>query len=80
MRYKNMLPQIVFYRHISPSFYTVSAEVCVARNMLSQIVFTDIYPLFLIQLCNQFLDMRRKESYADADYFLLPYILLFLYS
>lgn len=27
MSVKNMLPQIVFYRHISPFFYTVSAEV-----------------------------------------------------
>lgn len=29
---KNMLSQIVFYRHISPSCYTVSAEVGVARK------------------------------------------------
>ena len=29
---KNMLSQIVFYRHISPSSYTVSAEVGVARK------------------------------------------------
>lgn len=50
MSVKNMLSQIIFYRHISPSFYTVSAEVCVARNMLSQIVFTDIYPPLFIQL------------------------------
>lgn len=27
MSEKNMLPQIVFYRHISPFFYTVSAKV-----------------------------------------------------
>ncbi len=27
MSVKNMLPQIVFYRHISPFFYTVSAKV-----------------------------------------------------
>ena len=32
MSVKNMLRQIVFYRHISPSFYTVSAEVGVARE------------------------------------------------
>ena len=32
MSVKNMLPQIVFYRHISPFFYTVSAEVGVARK------------------------------------------------
>lgn len=30
MSVKNMLPQIVFYRHISSSFYTVSAKVGVA--------------------------------------------------
>lgn len=30
MSVKNMLSQIVFYRHISPSFYTVSTEVGVA--------------------------------------------------
>lgn len=27
MSVKNMLPQIVFYRHIFPFFYTVSAKV-----------------------------------------------------
>ncbi len=32
MSVKNMLSQIVFYRHIFPSFYTVSAEVGVARE------------------------------------------------
>ena len=32
MSVKNMLPQIVFYRHISSSFYTVSAKVGVARE------------------------------------------------
>lgn len=30
MGVKNMLSQIVFYSHISPSFYTVSAKVGVA--------------------------------------------------
>lgn len=32
MSVKNMLSQIVFYRHISSSFYTVSAKVCVASK------------------------------------------------
>ena len=45
MSVKNMLPQIVFYRHISPSFYTVSAEVGVASGIFNDII---VY----IFLCN----------------------------
>ena len=35
---KNMLSQIVVYRHISPSCYTVSAEVGVASSIFHDII------------------------------------------
>lgn len=38
MSVKNMLSQIVFYRHISPSFYTVSTEVGVASGIFHDII------------------------------------------
>lgn len=44
---KNMLSQIVFYRHISPSCYTVSAEVGVARKSCRKSVLCLTYPSFL---------------------------------
>ena len=43
---KNMLSQIVFYRHISPSCYTVSAEVGVARKGCRKLFLCIIYPSF----------------------------------
>ena len=52
MSEKNMLPQIVFYRHISPFFYTVSAEVGVAWEHAVANCFLQTYiSLFLYSQC-----------------------------
>ena len=46
MGVKNMLSQIVFYSHISPSFYTVSAKVRVARKSCRKLFLCLTYPSF----------------------------------
>ena len=42
---KNMLSQIIYYRHISPSLYTVSAEVGVASGIFHDII---VYIFYVI--------------------------------
>ena len=42
---KNMLSQIVFYSHISPSFYTVSAKIGVASGIFHDIIVYIFYVL-----------------------------------